>query len=461
MTRKKIKKISPARVASLDVLDAVRRGSYVEEALLRVLGPDLGQKDRALATEICYGALRWRTRLDSIIDKCLNRPDASIKPKIRDILRIGLFQLFLLDRIPEHAAVNESVEQAKTAGGPAAANFVNAVMRNALRNRESVDQPPGNDPEALALWYSHPEWLVKRWISNLGYEGARRALEFNNSRADLNIRVNSIRTSIDRVMEILTRNGIDWAPSPLLRDALKVNPSGAPVSELPGFAQGLFTAQDPASQMISHLVNPLMNERILDACAASGGKTAHLAALTDNSAKIVAVDMDQNRLKAMSANLKRLGATCVSAIKGDAGDPGFLKGLGLFDTALVDAPCSNLGTLRHNPEVKYRIRPEHLPRLADQQLRILRAVANIIKPGGRIIYSVCAVTREENMGVIDRFLESRPEFKIYPIDHSPRPLIRNELINDTGCFNTFGKETLERMDSFFAVVLGQGPGPYP
>lgn len=449
--------ISQARVAALDCLTAVRNGAYVEDALLERLTGEMDPRDRALATELCYGVTRWASRLDSIIQRRSKNPKARIKPAIREILRLALFQIFLLDKIPPHAAVNDAVEQAKLLSGHRGGAFVNGLLRNALRNKDSSDPPPGGDSRSLAQYYSHPQWLVQRWLNKKGLPKTIKILEGNNSRPGLYIRVNTLKTDPAELRKLFDKNGIDHVQSSLLPGALMVESGGIPVKDLPGFSEGLFSVQDPASQMISLIVDPAPNERILDACAASGGKTSHMAALMENQGEIVAVDKDESRLQAMESNLKRLGAHCVKLCLGDSSDSGFLSGLGLFDRALVDAPCSNLGTLRHNPEVKGRIKPDRLPDLANQQLGIIRAVSSVLKPESKLVYAVCSITEEETCDLMDRFLSERTDYDLQRVDTSRLGAASQGLVDEKGFFSTFGAEVSEPLDGFFAAALLKRP----
>lgn len=393
--------------------------------------------------------LRWRLRLDAIIDRLLDKPDHKFPPLLRDILRIALYQLIILDRIPNHAAVNEAVLQTK-GRFRGRDGFVNAILRRALRDVETLDQSPGDDPESLSTFYSHPLWLVKRWTDELGAEATRAVLEFNNSRAPLLVRVNRIKIDPGALLEIFSRAGVKAHRSLPEPDALTITSSGGPVYEMPGFRQGLFAVQERASQMIAPLLGALPGERILDACAAPGGKTAHLAALLDNAVSLTALDSEPSRLRETKKNLKRLGVTCADAKRGDARDEGVVSELGLFDRILVDAPCTNLGVLRHNPEVKYRIRPEDPAASADRQLQILRSTSKALKPGGTLLYSVCTVSREETDEVIREFLAEATDYRLSPI--RPEEVSLLHAVDRDGLLRTFPPRG-EAPDGFFAARM--------
>jgi len=443
---------SLSREIALDVLTAVSQGSFAEHALSHKLNQaKLRPDDRALATQLVYGVLRWRMRLDSVIGRCLDQPAKKLPPLSRTILRLGLYQLLLLDRIPAHAAVDEAVAQAAARYGPRGAGFVNAVLRNALRNRDSFDAPPRDDPMSLSVYFSQPQWLVERWLADLGVEGTCRWLMFNNTESPLTIRVNTLKAGAKAVLDLFEREGIRVSPVPDQPDALVVHSHSRPVESLPGFKDGLFTVQDRASQMVAPLLRPLAGERILDACSAPGGKTAHLAALAKNDLQIIATDTHSKRLAGTRENLRRLGVSCADLKQGDAGDARFVRTLGSFDKVLVDAPCSNLGVLRHNPEVRYRVVEEDLARFAADQLRILNSVKAALSPGGTLLYAVCAVTREETSGVSNEFLEANGDFSVDPI--SSDEVCSSDFVRADGFFRTFPPSPSDGVDGFFAARL--------
>ncbi len=331
--------VSKSRKIALDVLGRVRSGEFAEAALSTALdGEAPSLKDRALATELVYGVLRWRDRLDSIVKKCLARPAKKPDPHIIEILRLAVYQLFLLDRVPDHAAVDQAVTQAHQSGKHAAP-FVNAVLRKALRERASLDFPPDNEPGQLAVYYSHPPWLVRKWAQQYGIDATIQILKHNNSRSPLELRVNRLRAEAPEVAELLSAQGIEVKTVPNMPEALQIGGAASGVDSLPGFREGFFLVQGLASQMIAPLLNPMPGQRILDACAAPGGKTAHIDALTSGKAEITAMDSNAVRLGETSENLRRLGVRSVKLVKGDASDPALLEDLGTFDRILVDAPC--------------------------------------------------------------------------------------------------------------------------
>jgi len=441
-----------ARDLAVDILERVRSGRFTEHALSeRLAREQVRKEDRSLATELVYGVVRWQRRLDAIIDRCALASGKKIKPAMREILRVALYQLILLEKIPAHAAVNEAVSQTRRRFAPGPAGFVNAVLRNALRNLSSVDLPVSDDAESLAIHYSHPEWLVNRWLAEFGSDTTREILAHNNSRASVDVRVNTLKVSFEDLADVFGKEGCGWRASPLAPHGMRLSAVQGPVQSIPGYAEGLFAVQSMASQMIAPLLKARPDQRILDACAAPGGKTAHLAALTQNRARIVAVDSDEVRVEETRVNLQRLGIQEIDLRAGDAQDPGFVKSLGLFDRILLDAPCTGLGTLRHNPEAKYRLREEDLAGFHARQVRLITAVAEVLKPDGLLLYSVCTTSGEETTQVIDRFLGAHPHYSLDVIDASEVGLAA--LVDRRGCFRTFPPVAQEPMDGFFAVRI--------
>jgi 16S rRNA (cytosine967-C5)-methyltransferase len=443
--------ISKSRGIALEVLHRVRSGKFAEAALSDVLDKTTLQlKDRALATELVYGVLRWQDRLDSIVRKCLSRPGKKIDPIIAEILRLAVYQLFLLDKVPDHAAVDQAVSQAHESDKHAA-SFVNAVLRRAVKERSTIDTPPDNSAKRLGLYYSHPAWLVRRWLGKYGVNRTTEILKHNNSRTSLELRVNRLKAETPQLISLFTGQGFHVKTVDRMSDALELAAAGGGVDALPGFADGLFLVQGLASQMIAPLLEPKPGERILDACAAPGGKTAHIAALTGDKARIVAVDANPERLRQTADNLRRLCVRSVELIHGDASDPALIENLGTFDKILVDAPCTNLGVLRHNPEAKYRITQETLSSMAKQQTRLLENTASALKPKGILVYSVCSFSEEETDNVIEDFLNTHPGFMASPF--TPQDVISEDFLDARGFFATLPSSLHFPIDGFFAARL--------
>lgn len=439
---------APAREIALDVLKKVRTGKFAEHALSDRLRQEVvSPEDRGLATELVYGILRWRDRLDAVIRRCLARPDKKLQSDVREILRIALYQIVLLDRVPDRAAVDQAAIQTRSRCGNHAVGFVNGVLRYAVRNLREVDPEP--NPDSFAAYFSHPEWLVQRWMKQFGPELTRKILMWDNTPAPLDLRVNTLKSDKEQVTERLERRGVTVRRLPALPDALRITSLKSHVAELDEYEKGWFTVQGSASQMIAPLLKACPGDRILDACAAPGGKTAHLGALLGNHARITAADADLGRLEQTRKNLERLGVHCAEVLHGDVTNPEFISGLGKFDSILVDAACTNLGVLRHNPEIKYRLESRRPAECAAIQLRMLVATAAAVKPGGKLLYSVCTTTQEETRHVTQDFLRQCPEFHLVAID--PQEVPSEEFIDSSGFFTTFPPRGDEPLDGFFAA----------
>lgn len=372
----------------------------------------LDQRDRALLSEIVYGTLRWRGRIDGRLTRLMRRPFAEADPFVRNLLRATLYQLIFLDKIPDYAAVHEAVELAKLRGVKAA-GFANGVLRNFLRRKNEVAEaaPDNHTPGVLAEELSHPEWLVKRWVGEFGAEEAKSLMRANNQRAPLAVRVNSLKCRGEDLLELFRTAGIDakptrWSPQGILVE------SGSTVVALPGFAEGLFQVQGEASQLVTYLLDPRPGERILDACAAPGGKSTHMAELMRDEGEVFALDRSARGIDRIRENAARLQLKCVHAVRGDASRKLNPSLDAPYDRILVDAPCSGLGTLRSHPEIKWQRGESDFKRLCKLQSKILGNVAGHLRPGGAIVYSTCTLTKDENERIIEGFLRAHEEFEL-------------------------------------------------
>lgn len=377
---------------------------------LRTAG--LSDADRSLLTELTYGTLRWRARIDARLVPFLNRSLAETDPFNRNLLRITLYQLLFLDKIPAYAAVNEAVEIAK-ATKPRSASFINGVLRNFLRHMEhqgkgrDVENPTSN----LAEEYSHPQWLVDRWCSDFGDEQATALMLASNQRTPLAVRVNQRLTTPAALIDLWQQSGIVAEPSTISPQGIRL-PTGVSIEALPGFAEGHFQVQSEASQLVSHLVGPAAGEKILDACAAPGGKATHLAELIGDRGKVIAIDTSARGIARIAQNAERLRLASLRAIRADASKALAGDLAGPYDRILVDAPCSGLGTLRAHPEIKWQRNDSDIARLAELQARILRSAAACLIAGGVLVYSTCTLTADENEHVVENFLRQHSQFEL-------------------------------------------------
>lgn len=382
------------------------RKAYADILLDNALGSAaLDERDRALLAEIVYGTLRWRGSIDAQLLPHLRRPLTEVDPAVRNLLRLSLYQLRFLDKIPDYAAVNDAVEVAKSFKGGKAAGFVNGVLRNALRQKitESIAEPRQDSSAALAATYSQPRWLVEKWLREFGQEEAIALMRASNEQPPLVIRVNRIQCGRDVLIEKLTASGVRAAPTEFSPAGIRLE-SAPSLERVPGFADGLFQVQGESSQLIAMLLDPRPGEIILDACAAPGGKTTHIAELMQDRGAVIALDKSASGLRKVGANAARLGLSSVQTVLGDAGTDLPDTRLASYDRILVDAPCSGFGTLRSHPEIKWQRDQNDVARLSQLQRKILGNIGNYLKPGGVLVYSTCTLMREENEAVVQQFL---------------------------------------------------------
>ena len=436
--------VSPARRAAFDILRRVEaEGAYASVLISRLPESNLSREDRALAQEIALGVLRRRRLLDYFIERYSRRAPTRLDLSVLIALRMGLYQLRYLTRIPQRAAVNESVNLVKMARVASAAGMVNAVLRNAARHMDEVPAVEISDPlEKLSVELSHPRWMLERWMKSFG-EGEARALALaNNEPPPTAFRIN---TSGDETLARLQDAGLIWRPSSLAPGAFIVE-SGTASSLAQAAEQGIIYIQDEASQLVSLLLDPEGGERVLDMCAAPGSKSSHIAALAEGKSWVVACDIHPHRLATLGATCRKLGIDSIDRVALDATIAlPFAESIVPFDRVLIDAPCSGTGTLRRNPEIKWRLAADDIKRLADVQLRLLERATDVLRPSGRLVYSTCSIEREENEGVIRRFIESGAPYRVL------RPNARADLITTEGFLRTYPHR--DGADGFFAAVL--------
>jgi 16S rRNA (cytosine967-C5)-methyltransferase len=445
-------------------------GAYASDVLHAELGPRVTPENAALATEITFGVLRWRRLLDFLLDRQLKKPVARLDLPVALALRMGLYQLRFLERIPPRAAVNESVELVKRARKSSAASLVNAVLRRAsatqseqamTATRESYDQlVPENLPVAdrLGILHSHPTWLVERWLKSFGEASTVALLEANNRAPNLSCAIHD-PAHRDEVLAALKKNGIRVEPGPLLNSAFVA--SGGSPARTESFRQGAISIQDEASQAIPLLLDVESGDTVLDLCAAPGGKTPPLIRAAGRTGLVVATDRHAHRLRAMRNQFRRLCLDGAQIIEVDATrDLPFGR---QFDRILVDAPCSGTGTLARHPEIRWRLRPEQLSEFHQLQVGILVSAIKQLASGGRLVYSTCSMEPEENEEVVSEALTSvstsAPSIKPVARDeivkslapHLAPGLDPQTLIDANGQFRT--SPATQDTDGFFAAVL--------
>lgn len=405
-----------AREVALKIINEVNnQGAYANIALAKEIQRSaLSDQDRRFMTELVYGTVKAGLTIDWIISHYINRPLGSVAPVIRNILRMGIYQLFFLSKIPASAACNQSVELAKKYGHQGTVKFVNAVLRNAARTPDKVVYPDKQKDPAhyIALRYYHPEWLVKRWTERLGTEAAEALCAYNNSTPPLCLRTNTLKTTRTDLIERLAREGVSCQPSIWTSEGIVCMeyPSLAKLSSL---KEGLFQIQDESSMLVAHVLAPEPGEFIIDACGAPGGKTTHIAALMQNKGRVLSTDIHEHKLALIHDNAKRLG---ISTIETRAMDATRLHEAfaGKADRVLVDAPCSGLGVLRRKPDSRWHKTEENLRELPELQSAILASAAECVKSGGILVYSTCTTEPEENQRIVRSFLDSRPDYSLEP-----------------------------------------------
>jgi 16S rRNA (cytosine967-C5)-methyltransferase len=451
----------PCRRLAWQILQEIQRsGGFADSILDQIFSErsDLNPRDRSFIHEMVIGVLRWKSRLDLEIRKASRDPRRQIDPRLLQLLRLGAYQILYLDRVPDAAAVNESVSLARAHfHDEKIAKFVNALLRQIARQKNQETLPPLEEsPVAhIAQATAHPEWMVRRWIRDFGLESTLLLCQSNNLRPPHTIRVNTLKISREKLQKKFEDLGIEAHPTPYAPEGLILGEGFHPLGD-PLFAQGMYFIQDESSQIVSHIVNPRAGERILDACAAPGGKTTHLAQLMNNHGHIIGIDRYRSKLRRLQENLSRMGISIISPIVADALGPLPFPKVPFLDRILVDAPCTGLGILHRHPEIKWRRKPQDPRRLQETQLGVLRNVASYLKPGGILVYSTCTLTPEENHEVVESFLKEHPDFQ----QENLRDLGMEEfgpLIDAKGFFRTYPDRVKPqdgyRMDGFFAARM--------
>jgi 16S rRNA (cytosine967-C5)-methyltransferase len=393
--------------------DVLERGARAAPAVV-TQSAGLGPEDAGLLREIVLGVLRWKSALDGELSAVCRVPLPRLAPGLREILEVALYQIRHLDRVPAYAAVDQAVRDARQRGGAGAAGLVNAVLRNLARPRpeQAGRGAAESDPAELARRFSHPQFLVARWIDRLGLETTRRILATDNAASPLDLMTNPLRTSRDELARALALEGTETEPWPACPLALTVR-SGNPLRS-PLFAAGHFAIADLGSQTLPLLLPP--GERLVDLAAAPGGKS-FAAVLLGRARSAAALDLSFSRLLLLVENRRRLGVGSVAAAASDVAAAPLPDGKS--ERVLFDAPCSGTGTLRKNPEIRYRLTPEAIERLARAQRGGLRSAARLLAPGGYLLYATCSLEREENEAVVEDVLAAEPSLEPAAIEPSP------------------------------------------
>jgi len=399
--------------------DVLRRVNSRDDTLdhvidgMEAMGPKLSKKDRALFNALVHGVLRWRGRLDWIIRHFSSTPFKKIAPSVRHVLRLGLFQIIYLDRIPNSAAVDTSVELGKSVAAPWTTGFINGLLRTAAREYPSVPFPdPAKNPVgALAASKSISEWLARRWLDRFGFQEAGALCDAINQVPSISLRTNTLRFTREQVIASISPYADTIEPCPYSPEGIRLGTLKRRIPQLPEFTSGGFQVQDEGAQLIGHFLSPVSEERILDACAGLGGKTGHMVQLMGNRGQVLAVDMSRHKLARLFSEMQRLGARIVTTRRQDLlSEPA--PGDGDMDRILLDAPCSGLGVLRRNPDGKWRDSKQNLRHYQTTQIRLLEKLSCLVKPAGILVYAVCSMEPEETDDVIDIFLSRHTDFAV-------------------------------------------------
>jgi 16S rRNA (cytosine967-C5)-methyltransferase len=438
--------VTPARSAAFRILQEVAQKAAEPASLLHGRRTQkLQQADRDLATEIVYGVLRWQNRLDYILETHAKRPLKNVDFPLLLALRIGLYQIKFLSRVPERAAVNESVELARAFGPRGASGFVNGVMRSACRHPDQPPLPAKNEDALgyLTVTLSHPEWLARRYLDGLGPDRAEARCLHHNRAPSTDLRIEP-SADMEKVQKLLETEGVTTEPFAVLPRCLRVRSGRPTASSL--YRNGDIFIQEAGSQLIPYLLSVQKGDRVLDACAAPGSKATEISHWC-RPGMVIALERRRRRLELMISLAKRSKCDNLIPVGADAEAPPFRVP---FRRILLDAPCSSLGTLARNPDIKWRLSEKNLAEHAERQYRLLSSCTGLLAPGGRLVYSTCSTEREENEEVIQRFLLAHSGFFVANT-HESVPESARHLIDKQGMLTTLPER--DGMDGYFAVAL--------
>lgn len=441
-----------ARETALKILYQINeKGAYSNISINHYLEEyEPKEIDKAFITELVYGTIKWKLKIDYIIEQFSSVRIKKISPWILNILRLGVCQLLFTDKIPESAACNESVNLAKRYGHAASSRYVNAVLRNIARGSSTIRYPAKDEEyeQYLSVYYSHPQWMVREWLGRFGQEFTESLLEVNNRVPEFTVRVNLLKVSKEQFMEHLNELGMQAAPGKYIEEAVTVqNPSS--IFKTDAFTKGYFQVQDESSMLVAKVLDPKPGELVMDMCSAPGGKATHIAQLMGNQGKVVARDVHQHKVKIISDAAKRLGLDIIRTEVFDATQVD-QEYMGMADRVLVDAPCTGLGIIRRKPDIKWARNTEDKEEIIKLQSAILDNSARCVKPGGVIVYSTCTIEREENEDVIYQFLHRNQAYE--PVDVSR--LLPEGLHKPTasqGYIQLF--PNIDRTDGFFIAKM--------
>ncbi len=438
------------RQLALFALNDLETGSFTDVVVDRLLGKfQLTGVDRNFFTELVHGIVRRKRTLDAIIDRLAKQPAERQPPNLKQLLRLGLYQLRYLDRVPDSAAVNTTVDLAKANGLVGLAGVVNGILRQYIRlqaERQEVLDLPLDPIGRLGTLYSFPDWLIEHWLTELGEIETEQLCQAFNTVPKIDLRVNVLKIDRAKLIDIFQTAGIEVVPIPNLPQGLQFTGSVGTIDRLPGYHEGWWTIQDSSAQLVTHLLNPQPGEIVIDACAAPGGKTTHIAELMGDTGQIFAVDKTASRLKKLQQNLSRLQLSNIKILTGDSCGLGELTGTA--DRVLLDAPCSGLGTLHRRADARWQKTPAQIHELAKLQSQLLANTATWVKPGGVLVYATCTVHPIENERVITPFLATHPDWQIELL---PSDSPWADFVGANGAIEIWPHR--QQMDGFFTISL--------
>lgn len=410
-------KLDLPRETALKVLyDINKSGAYSNIALNKYLeGGKLSNLDKAFITELVYGTLKWRLSIDHIIEQFSSVKIKKLSPWILNVLRLGVYQLVYISKIPESAACNESVNLAKRYGHSASSRYVNAVLRNVARSKDKITYPDRSKDliSYLSVKYSHPDWMVKKWLELFGESFTEELLKSNNDTPPLTVRVNTLKTDKGGLVNALKNEGVETTSAKYIDSALTIdNPSS--LTKMEAFVKGLFQVQDESSMMVGRILDPKPGEFVIDVCSAPGGKATHIAELMNNKGRVVARDIHEHKIKLINEAAQRLGIQIIQTEVFDASKQDE-KLMGKADSVLVDAPCTGLGIIRRKPDIKWTRTQNDLKEIVKLQEKILSVSSHYVKPGGVLVYSTCTIEPQENEEMVKAFLKDNKDYSLEDI----------------------------------------------
>lgn len=434
------------RGLAVKILNRVERtDAYLEKLLDNELkNAELNGPDKALLYEIVHGVTRWQGRLDWVLNGFYKGQFSKAIPNLKNGLRVALYQIMFLDRIPDHAAVNEAVEFVKKLQGQKPADLTNAILRNIIRSKNGIRYPDSNEDVIgyLGAYYSHPAWMVKRYLERFGQEETEKLLLANNEKPYLTLRINAIKTNAEEFKRLLESVNLKYRPGKYLTEFVQLQ-NLTNITAWEYFGKGYFNIQDESAGLACRLLDVKPGMNVLDMCAAPGGKTAYLGSLMNNTGKITALDRYDARLNLVRSNNTRLGLTCVSTIEFDALNFESAP----FDRVLADVPCSGSGTLSKKPDIKWKKDVFDLRQMSEIQTNLINKAAALVKPGGVLVYSTCSIEPEENFFIVKKFLENHTHFKL----DSAKDKFPDEIVDENGCIQTYPH--IHQMDGAFSAKL--------